>query len=222
MMNLLRALLEMPKFTTLVVGLAVSLTTAIALSFGFDVDTTLVAQITSSILVLVTLIITAQALTSSRKRRSSTNDTERGTIDLLLQALMVFAVAFFLTMCFFLLSCAAARGAASGLAHDVVDCTTDKAKDAIHQLGPTLEDVIFNAADNLGRVNADRVKHATMNFAADVGGCAVFATMKRLRERPVPDPSAPQAEGLRLDAEGLDAAEERLRIEQYGGKRFRL
>lgn len=114
--------------------------------------------------------------------------------------------------------CSAIKDEASATARTVVDCTKATALEAIHEYGPTVEQVLVDAVNGDGKLDKDRAKAAVKTYASDTARCVLAATIARLMTPPSSDPAAPQAEPLQVDL----AALQELRKEQLGDVRYKL
>lgn len=114
--------------------------------------------------------------------------------------------------------CAAVKDEAKAAAKDAIDCTTKTAVEAISEFGPTVDEVVVNAIDSAGRLDAERVKSATKGFVTDTAKCVLASTLSRLMRPPSSDPNAPQSSPIAVDLKGLHE----LRISVLGDQRYKL
>lgn len=119
-----------------------------------------------------------------------------------------------------LTSCGWASGEAKHAAGSVVDCTKAKAKDAIKQFAPTVEQLVVNTVDAAGRADWNTIESATRDFSADVGGCVLQSVITRLLDPDI-GPDGPQSSPLAIDRAELAHGWDELRQQRYGGSLFR-
>lgn len=136
--------------------------------------------------------------------------------------IVTFAIldAFLIALLVLILSgCSWFRSEAKHAGYTTIDCTTSKAKDAIKQFAPTVEQLIVNTIDTAGRADWNMVESATKDFAADVGGCVLAATVSRLlaEAQQAGVMSAP----IEIDHTDLARRWEQLRASRYGGALFK-
>lgn len=117
-------------------------------------------------------------------------------------------------------SCSWFKSEARHAGATAISCTTDKAKAALAEFGPTVETVVRNAIDSAGKVDRASVKASAAGFAADVGGCVLRDVFARLGSMRSPLPGAPQSEPQAVDLDDAAAAWEELRREQFAGASY--
>lgn len=121
-----------------------------------------------------------------------------------------------------LTGCSWFKSEAKHAGSNIVDCTTSKAKSAIKEFAPTVEQLIVNTVDTMGRADWNMIEDTTKDFSADVGGCVLAATVAHLLEPIIPrNPDAPQAELLEINRGELAHQWDQLRLTRYGGALFK-
>ncbi len=138
---------------------------------------------------------------------------------LLTALLFALNVLLFLALLLMLTSCSWFKSEAKNAGAAIVDCTTDKAQDAIEQFAPTVEQLIVNTVDAAGRADWTMIKSATKDFAADVGGCVLAATVTRLLVEA--HEAGVMSSPIAIDRAELAARWDELRATRYGGALFR-
>lgn len=119
-------------------------------------------------------------------------------------------------------SCGPVQQEGKRLAADVVDCTTATALRAITEFGPTVEQVVIDAATGAGDLDWSRVKSATKAYATDAARCVLASTIARLMKPPASSPDAPQSAGVQLNAIEVAKGWDRYRAVEFGGLAFKL
>lgn len=128
--------------------------------------------------------------------------------------------AFLLALLFLIVtSCGFTKRHADYTITDVVDCTTSKAKDAIHQFAPTVEQLVVNTLDTAGHADWNTIESATKNFATDVGGCVLQATVTRLLAEA--HTAGVMSSPLEIDRADLARSWDQLREQRYSGVTFK-
>jgi hypothetical protein len=118
------------------------------------------------------------------------------------------------------LACSALESTAKQTAHDLVDCTTSKAREAIDQYGGVVDAALELATDGSGHVDKGKLLDSAKNFAIDTGGCVLADAIARALSSHSDDPNAPKSSPLDADPVALRQAFEQLKAEKYGGKSF--
>lgn len=103
----------------------------------------------------------------------------------------------------------------------VVDCTTSTAHDAIKQFGPILDALLVQAADPNGKVNWTPVKDLGKGLGAELGGCVLATVVAHELAPAKPDPDAPKASPLELNAASLRDGFDEIRRAQFHGASFK-
>lgn len=122
----------------------------------------------------------------------------------------------------FVCGCGQLKDEARAAAKSVVDCTTTAATAALTEYGPTVEQVIVDAAQSDGKLDWERVKSATKSYASDAARCVLATTVARLMKSPAASPGAPQSATLWLEPIALARGWEAMRAEQLAGAKFKL
>lgn len=114
--------------------------------------------------------------------------------------------------------CSTIKDEAAATGKAIVDCTKASAVQAIHEYGPTVEQVLVDAVNGNGKLDKDRATAAVKTYASDTARCVLAATIARLMKPPSSDPEAPQSSPLQVDLAGLQD----LRRDQLGDVRYKL
>lgn len=117
-------------------------------------------------------------------------------------------------------ACGWLKGEATHAASSTVDCATARAKDAIRQYAPTLEQLVTNTLDSAGHADWNTIRSATEGYAIDTGGCVLQAVVTRLLTPVVEKLGAPASSPLELDRADLAHEWDELRLQRYGGATF--
>lgn len=102
-----------------------------------------------------------------------------------------------------------------------IDCTTSTAHDAIKQFGPIVDALLVQATTPDGKVNWQPVKDLGKGLGAELGGCVLATVVAHELAPAPPDPNAPKAAELVLDAASLRAGFNEIRNAQFGGATFK-
>ena len=133
--------------------------------------------------------------------------------------MMLNALLFVLLLLMICPGCSWFKGEAKHAGANIVDCTTDKAQSAIRQFAPTVEQLVVNTVDAAGHADWNMIESATKDFAADVGGCVLAATVTRLLAEA--HQSGVMSEPLAIDRAELAHRWDQLRLQRYGGALFK-
>lgn len=104
-----------------------------------------------------------------------------------------------------LLACGWLKSESRTTAANVVDCTSANVRSLNKQFGPVVEELLWQSTSSDGKVDLDRIKHATRGFAVSTGLCVLAHVVQRAL---VPIQKAldqPQAAPLELDRDALRA-----------------
>lgn len=136
-------------------------------------------------------------------------------------AMTVLNVLMIVVLVLMLSSCSWLKSETKETASNVVDCTTANVKALNRQFGPVVEEVLIQATSDDGKVDWDRVKHASRGFAVSTGLCVLANVVSRALLPIQKALDAPQSSPLELDQGALRTGWDAMAAELYGGRKFK-
>ena len=104
-----------------------------------------------------------------------------------------------------LFACGWLKSETKQTAANVVDCTSANVRSLNKQFGPVVEELLWQSTSSDGKVDLDRIKHATRGFAVSTGLCVLAHVVQRALLPIQKALDQPQAAPLELDRAALRA-----------------